>query len=87
MCVYFVDVPYRLLGNDGGEGLGRAVDSNRQKSSGQHKLQASSSQESVKLFFSVGQGRERVLWHLEEELGLLANCKLENDKPLENAKI
>lgn len=61
--------------------------SNRQKPSGQHKLQASNSQDSTKLCFSVGHGQERVLWHLEEELGLLANCTLENDKPLENSKV
>lgn len=61
--------------------------SNRQKSSGQHKLQASNSPDSAKLFFSVSSGQERVLWHLEEELGQLANCTLENDKPLENSKV
>lgn len=69
-----------LLGNYQGN-------SNRPKSSDQHKLQASNSQDSVKLFFSVSYGQERVLWHLEEELGQLANCTLENDKPLENSKV
>lgn len=70
-----------LLGNR------RKGNSNRQKSSGQHKLQASNSQDSMKLFFSVSYGQERVLWHLEEELEQLANCTLENDKPLENSKV
>lgn len=69
-----------LLGNDRGN-------SNRQKSYGQHKLQARNSQDSMKLFFSVSYGQKRVLWHLEEELGQLANCMLENDKPLENSKV
>lgn len=41
----------------------------------------------MKLVFSVSYGQERVLWHLEEELGQLANCTLENDKPLENSKV
>lgn len=60
--------------------------SNSQKSSGQHKLEASNAQGGIKLFFSVSYGQECVLWHLEEQLGQLANCTLENDKPLENQK-
>lgn len=61
--------------------------SNRQKTSGQHKLEASNSQDSMELFLSVSYGQKRVLWHLEEELGRLANCMLENDNPLENSKV
>lgn len=61
--------------------------SNRQKSSGQHRLQASSSQDSMEVFFSVSYGQERVLWPLEDELEQLANCTLERDQPLENSKV
>lgn len=81
MCVYFVDAPHSPSWKRSGG------NSNRQKSSGQHKLQASNSQDSMKLRFSVSYGQERVLWPLEEELGQLANCTLENDKPLENSKV
>lgn len=49
-------------------------------------LQASNAQGGIRLCFSVSYGQERVLWHLEEQLGQLANCMLENDKPLENQK-
>lgn len=86
MCVYFVDVLLSLLGNHGGLGKGGAG-SSRQKCSSQHKLASSNPQESTKWPFSVGYGQEHVLWHLDEKLGLLANCTLENDKPLENAKV
>lgn len=61
--------------------------SNRQKASGQHKLQASNSRDSTDLFCSVSHGQDPVLWHLEEELETLANCTLENDKPLEHSKV
>ena len=60
--------------------------SNRQKAPGQHGLQASNSQDSVDWVCSVSHGQEPVLWHLEEELEKLANCTLENDKPLEHSK-
>lgn len=63
------------------------VSSNRQKASGQHKLQASNSRDSADLFCSVSHGQEPVLWHLEEELEKLANCTLENDKPLKHSKV
>lgn len=61
--------------------------SNRQKSSGQHRLQASSSQDSMEVFFSVSYGQECVLWPLEDELEQSANCTLEHDQPLENSKV
>lgn len=69
-----------LLGNHQG-------DSNRQKSSGQPKLEASNSQDSMELCFSVSDDQKCVLWCLEEELEQLANCTLENDKPPENSKV
>lgn len=70
VCVYFVDVLLSLLGNMEGAEAGGRADSSRQKSSGQHKLEPSNPQESMKLPFSVGYGQERVLWQLDEELGL-----------------
>lgn len=79
-CFYFVDAPKSHSWEQSGN-------SNRHKSSGQHKLHASNSQECMKLFFGVSYSQECVLWHLEEELGQLANCTLENDKPLENSKV
>lgn len=80
VCVCFVDVPLSLLGNDGGCGGGGAGEGSIFKQTEilrQHKLEPSNPQESMKLPFSVGYGQERVLWHLDEELGLLANCTLE----------
>lgn len=62
-------------------------DSKGQKPSAQHKPEASSSQHGTKPRLSVSYGQECVLWHLEGELGQLANCTLENDKPLENSKV
>ena len=62
-------------------------DSKGQKPSVQHKPEASSSQHGTKPRLGVSYGQECVLWHLEGELGQLANCTLENDKPLENSKV
>lgn len=70
-----------LLGNDD------RGSSNRQKASGQHKLQASNSRGSADPFCTVSHGQDPVLWHLEEEWETLANCTLENDKPLEHSKV
>lgn len=60
--------------------------SNRQRAPGQHELQAGNSQGSVDWVCRASHGQEPVLWHLEEELEKLANCTLENDKPLEHPK-
>lgn len=82
LCFSSADVPRSPSGKRSVRG-----DSEGQNPSAQHKREASSSQHGTKLCFSVSYGQECVLWHLEGELGQLANCTLENDKPLENSKV
>ena len=43
--------------------------------------------EAARVWFVVSHGQDPVLWHLEEELETLANCTLENDKPLKHSKV
>ena len=82
LCFSSVDAPRSPSGKPSVQG-----DSKGENPSAQHTLEASSSQHGTEPCFSVSYGQECVLWHLEGELGQLANCTLENDKPLENSKV